>query len=86
MVAQLTLDQLVKVRILVPQWFDVFALCFHKGLTRSVQVVGIKHLGERGEVRLRRIKIMWFVYLIEYSDGRFWEVPGVFVLISQIQR
>ena len=39
MVAQLTLDQLVKVRILVPQYFDSFALCFHKGLTRSVQVV-----------------------------------------------
>ena len=39
MVAQLTLDQLVKVRILVPQYFDSFALRFHEGLARSVQVV-----------------------------------------------
>ena len=38
-VARLTLDQLVQVRILVPQYFDSFALRFHKGLTRSVQVV-----------------------------------------------
>jgi len=27
-----SLDQLVQVRILVPQYFDLFALRFHKGL------------------------------------------------------
>jgi putative endonuclease len=80
-VARLTLDQLVQVRILVPQYFDSFALRFHKRLTRSVQVVRYEVLrrtrrsilSDRATARESKdAKIMWFVYIIECSDGRFY--------------
>ena len=80
-VARLTLNQLVKVQILVPQYFDSFALRLHKGLTRSAQV--FRHevlrrtrrsiLSDRAAARESKdAKIMWFVYIIECSDGRFY--------------